>query len=219
MNKILHALPVLLLTGCTLLEMEQTVQTDVSSAPQPAPRFYPHTPMTTPSHTEQQEIVSRRLPSSFAARYTHKTLGDYAEQLALQMATHGEMLPADRRVAVASFVMLDESLKQTGPVGNILAENLLQALQKSGASVVDVRLTGNIQLGADGERVFSRDASELSRSYNLTHIVSGTLQPTPNGLKVFARMMSLDNKQVVASADVLIPYTVLDSMQAYAQLN
>ncbi|MFA3789759.1 FlgO family outer membrane protein [Aliiglaciecola sp. SL4] len=166
------------------------------------------------SSNKQQSIAIYRAPNSlYQPAFTHKSLSDYAEQLTMSLVKNGRQLNTQSKVGVASFVNFDKTLKQTSVLGNQLAEMLIVEVQGFGVQVVDFKTTDYIGVGANGDLVFSRDARKLSNKLNLDYILSGTLIRNEKGVRVNARVVSMDSKIVVSSASILIPNFVVKSLQ------
>lgn len=171
-------------------------------------------PSAAPDQRLQQSplMVFRSPGNSYQASYIHKSLDDYAEQMAMQLVGNMQGLAQTRRMAVASFVELDANLKQTSVLGNQLAEKLMAQMQGFGLPVVDFKAMEQIQIGAQGDLLFSRDVSELARQQDIDLVLSGTLVRNARGVQIHARILSMQDRQLVASANGFIPAVVVDSL-------
>ncbi|TDF39835.1 hypothetical protein EYS14_10095 [Alteromonadaceae bacterium M269] len=169
-------------------------------------------PITQTAQTpETQYIALPRRTNRYRADYVHKDVSDYAEQLTIELIHNLNGIKADARVGVASFVDFDFQLKRATPLGNQLAESFITELQAFGISVVDFKATGNVQVGTDGDFVFSREASELASQQELEYVLSGTLRHNERGVFVNARIISLPHRRVVAAGKTFIPQVVIES--------
>lgn len=149
----------------------------------------------------------------YSPQFTHKGLTDYAQQLAMKLVQNGPKLNSTLTVGVASFVAFDQSLSQTSVLGNQLAEVLMGEVQQFGLSVVDFKITDGISVGSQGDLVFSRSAARLAQNQAIEYILSGTLISNEKGVNVNARIVSLQNKQVISSASILIPHFMVRDLQ------
>ena len=114
-------------------------------------------------------------------------------------------------VGVASFVRLNQSLNNSTVLGNQLSEYLIAELQDFGLAIVDFKLAGGITVTPVGDFVLTRDGAALAKQVEMDHVVTGTIIEDDRGVRVNARIVSLKNKQVVASANVYIPaFIVMD---------
>jgi TolB-like protein len=159
----------------------------------------------------QSYVVLPRRTNRYRADYVHKDISEYAEQLTIDLIQNAHDINAKARVGVASFVDFDQHLKRTTPLGNQLAESFITELQVFGVTVVDFKATGNVQVGVDGDFVFSREASELADKQELQYVLSGTLRHNERGVLVNARIISLPERRVVSASKTFIPQVVIES--------
>lgn len=158
----------------------------------------------------------------FFPSQTHKRLNDYASQLAMELMDNATRLTHQDMVGVASFVRLNHTLDDAPILGNQLSEYLIAELQDFGLAIVDFKLAGGITVTPIGDFVFTRKGERLAKQVEMDHVVTGTIIEDDRGVRVNARIVSLNNKQVVASANVYIPAFIvtdlnkIDSQQANA---
>ena len=152
------------------------------------------------THVEQGEINSYDLP--------RHAINDVVKGLAYQMLASSSFVNAKTPVAVASFVDLKD-LEKTNWLGNQLAESFVHELQRHGLVVIDYKTTGHIRVTKEGDYVFSRDWQELPERQIIDYVVSGTMVEQENGILVNARMIGIQSKVVVATAQSFIPAWVL----------
>ncbi|MEW9799099.1 FlgO family outer membrane protein [Alteromonas sp. CYL-A6] len=161
---------------------------------------------------QRQASQPNALNTGFSPTVTHKTLVDYAEQLAMGLMSNTRQLSADELVGVTSFVRLNRSLREPTILGNQLAEYLMGELQTFGLGVVDFKLAQNITVTSYGDLALSREASRLASKLNMDHIVTGTMVEDERGIRVNARIVSVANQQLVSSATVYIPAFIVKSL-------
>ena len=161
-----------------------------------------------------------RQVKAFRPSFTYKSVYDYAAQLSMALVQNRNGLDNNAKVAIGSFVLLDESLQNTTVLGNQLAEYLIAQMQQQGIPVVDHKLMPVLAVTPRGDVSFSRDTLALSQRKVMDHVLSGTLIHKPNGVFVNARIIALHTNRVVSSATLLIPDFVLHSAnRGYAGLN
>lgn len=169
-----------------------------------------------PSYPQQQQsdeslwLTPKQL---YKPDYTHKSLSDYAEQLAMELMNKGRQLSAHSLVGVTSFVRLDDTLNRSNVLGNQLSELFINEIQEYGISVVDFKVTGDISVRSDGDFVFSRDTYDLANNLAVDFVLSGTLIRNEKGVKVNARIISMNNRVVVSSATLFIPHFVVEALE------
>lgn len=154
--------------------------------------------------------------SGFSPAQTHKRLNDYASQLAMSLMDNATRLTHQDLVGVASFVRLNRSLQETTVLGNQLSEYLIAELQTFGLSVIDFKLANGLAVTPYGDLALSRDGVDLAKQVAMDHIVTGTLIEDARGVRVNARIIAVDNRQVVASATLYIPAFMVTSLNQQA---
>jgi TolB-like protein len=156
----------------------------------------------------RKEIDSLDLP--------RHAISDVVKGLAFQMLESSSFVNAKTPVAVASFVNLKD-LESTNWLGNQLAENFVHELQRHGLIVVDFKTTGHIRVTADGDYVFSRDWKELPERQIIDYVVTGTMVEQKGGVMVNARMIGMQSRVVVATAQSFIPAWVIGEELTHQQ--
>ncbi len=115
-------------------------------------------------------------------------------------------------IGVTSFVDFNNNLKSVTPFGNRVAEHFINELQRSGFLVADYKVRDTISIANNGDLVFSRNTNELNAESTMTHVLAGNIMYQEKGLKIIARVVDFDNKWVIASSSVFMPYFVLDTI-------
>ncbi len=160
---------------------------------------------------EKPPVLPEYSDEGLKTRYSHKLLGHYVEQMAMQMV--GSNPPVlTSPIAVASFVQFDSTLTRTDILGNQIAESFIYELQQYGMPVVDYKVTGSIRITPRGDFAFSRDVRELAEDQAIGYILTGTVIRAKGGVIVNARIVGLTSKVVVASTKTFIPGFVLKSL-------
>ncbi|RHW75938.1 FlgO family outer membrane protein [Colwellia sp. RSH04] len=149
---------------------------------------------------DRGEIDSYNLPKH--------AINDVVKGLAYQMLESSSFVNAKTPVAVTSFVELS-SLESTNWLGNQLAESFVHELQRHGLVVIDYKTTGHIRVTKSGDYVFSRDWKELPERQIIDYVVAGTMVEQESGILINARMIGIQSKVVVATAQSFIPNWVL----------
>ena len=169
--------------------------------------------MIQPDGVETVPALPEYSDEGLRTRYSHKLLGDYVEQMTMQMV--GSNPPVlTSAIAVASFVQFDSTLTRSDILGNQLAESFIHELQQYGMPVVDYKVTGAIRITARGDFAFSRDVRELAADQAIGYILTGTVIRAKGGVIVNARIVGLTSKVVGASTKAFIPGFVLKSLYA-----
>lgn len=163
---------------------------------------------------ERQSQTGYRDPlqTGFIPSQTHKVLVDYASQLAMELMDGSNSLTTQDLVGVASFVRLNRSLQETTILGNQLSEYLIAELQSFGVGVVDFKLANTLMVTGAGDIAMSRKGNQLAKQMEIDHILTGTLIEEARGVRVNARIVSVSNRRVVASANLFVPAFMVTSL-------
>lgn len=137
-----------------------------------------------------------------------KPLSDYAADLALQLMLSMQYKVPEHAIAISSFVQFDAALNTAGALGNQLSEHMYFQLQRLGVPVADVRLAKQIRVGPHGDFVLSR-GQYLDIEQQARYVLTGTMLRDNAGVVINARIMHLNSKALLASAQVHIPHFVL----------
>lgn len=111
-------------------------------------------------------------------------------------------------IAVTSFVNLN-TLENTNWLGQQIAEDLVHELHRRGEVVFDYKLTGSIKVTPEGDFVFSRDWTELSKRVPVSRILTGTMSRNEKGIVINARIVSLKTRMVEATAQGFVPASMV----------
>lgn len=143
---------------------------------------------------------------TIGGRSSPATLNQISSFLANQLA-HNRNLKnvSDSRIAVASFVDMN-NLEETSKLGMALAENMMHEMHVRGFGVVDFKTRENLHVKQSGDFVFSRNLSELRKQYNIHYFLSGTVNRSPDGAVINARLVQADSGLVVSTAQGFVNY-------------
>jgi TolB-like protein len=111
-------------------------------------------------------------------------------------------------VAVTSFVYLDSDYQETDVLGVQLGEAFQHEVHKLGIPVVDFKAMDYIRVTPQGDMVLSKDFLDLNTEVPIRYVLSGTLVAHRNGTIVNARIIGMQSKAVVASAQGFIPLSI-----------
>lgn len=139
-------------------------------------------------------------------------LGEYIEQLSMELISHLDRSKTVPLVGVTSIVEVSNNLSTITPLSNVLTEEFITELQHKNIYVVDYKITNNITVSPYGEFVFYRNSVEELSEEKINHVLAGTLSYTKQGIIVNARVVEFESKKVISSAKKLIPYFVFDSV-------
>lgn len=162
----------------------------------------------TPTHPNSvYQPVKLEDPSLFNPKLNFVLLNEYVEQMAMDLHHNlqGQMITP---VAITSFVTLDSTLKNASLLGNQLSEYFITELKNVGIPVSEHKVTGAIEVTPNGDFAMSRDLYELNPELDINYVLTGTLIENKRGTVINARVVSLQDNSVVASATKLVPNLV-----------
>lgn len=127
-----------------------------------------------------------------------------------------EFVTENSSVAVSSFVFLDTDYYQGSLLGNQIAESFLHELNLFGVPVLDYKVTDFIRVTPQGDFALSRDFEELSDTVPAQFVLGGTMTQHRDGVLVHARIVNIESKKVVATAQSLIPNRIVSALSPSA---
>ncbi|WP_037368052.1 FlgO family outer membrane protein, partial [Salinivibrio costicola] len=90
-------------------------------------------------------------------------------------------------------------------VRNTVTVRLIYQMQSRGFTVVDFKSTGAIRVTEEGDFTISRDWKELDPEQQIDYVLTGTMLRQGGGVLVNARVIGMESRVVVASAQGFLP--------------
>lgn len=149
---------------------------------------------------------------AYKGRPLTKHIGDYVKNMTQDLIANMEYVSDKTPVAVTHFAMLDSDLQSTNLLGKQMAESFVHELHKFRIPVIDFKATDYIRVTQDGDFILSRDYLDLNGSLPLEYVLTGTMTKHQGGFLVNARILGIDSRAVVASAQMLVPFYVVDAL-------
>lgn len=170
-----------------------------------------------------EPVASKRFvtPSSYQLQSQHVlsaeplpvlTINEYARALVHELMSNHRASEDSGMVGVTDFAYVDTALDQGTVLSNHLSEAIMYDLHKFGVPVLDYKLTDFIRVTPNGDFALSRDFTELSAELPIRFVVTGTMTAHKNGVLVNARLIHIDNKQVISAARTFVPQTVVQAV-------
>ena len=165
---------------------------------------------------QRQNNASMAIPPQNAATQTQDlpkhNINYYVRGLMQDLVANLQYVNSTTPVAVVSFVMLDSDYSQANLLGNQIAESLMHEIHKFGIPVIDFKTTDYIRVTETGDFAFTRDYEEVNPSMPARYIVGGTMVKHQGGYLINARIVGIESKAVVASAQSFIPSSVTNAL-------
>ena len=132
------------------------------------------------------------------------TLDFFIDSLTEDLVQSNTSVTARTPIAVTSFVDLQD-MDTTNWLGNSVSEGLIHQFQRRGFKVVDFKTTGTIQVTRQGDFAFSRDWKDLAQEQEIQYVLTGTMLRQEGGVLVNARVVGMQSRIVVATAQRFLP--------------
>lgn len=158
-------------------------------------------------------------PSVNSGKRESKNINHYVRGMMHQLVENMQHVNNTTPLGVASFVHLDSDLQKTDIFGQQLAESFIHEVHKFGIPVLDYKTTDYFRVSPSGDFVFTRDFMELSNEVPVRYVLTGTMTKHANGYLVNARIIGIQSKVVVASAQQLVPEYVVRQLQSMHTLD
>ncbi len=152
------------------------------------------------------------IQGAYKGRPLTKHIGDYVKALTQDLIANMEFVSNKTPVGVTHFALLDSDLQQTNLLGQQMAESFVHELHKFRIPVIDYKATDFIRITDGGDFVLTRDYLELDASLPMEYVLTGTMAKHQGGVMVNARIIGIQSRAVVASAQMLIPFYVADAL-------
>jgi len=165
------------------------------------------------SATVQNARMAGMSPASYKPE-SAVTVNHYVQSMMHDLAANLEVLSTTFNLGVTSFVYLDGDYQQGDLLGNQLSEAFMHEATQFGIAVTDFKTTDYIRVTPTGDFTFSRDFLELTQQYPISVVLGGTLVRHQNGVLVNARMINVNDKKVLATAQTFIPQAVVQALKA-----
>ncbi len=137
-----------------------------------------------------------------------KDINYYIRGLMQDLVSNMQYVNSTTPVAVTSFALLDAlegDHKEANVLGKQISESLMHEIHKFGIPVIDYKTLDFIEITANGDFILSRDTTKLRTDLPMRYVVAGTLTGYQGGYLINARVIGIESKAVVASAQSFIP--------------
>lgn len=141
-----------------------------------------------------------------------RTINFYVRGLMQDLIGNLQFVNERTPVAVTSFVLLDSHFNETNLLGNQIAESLIHEIHKFGIPVLDFKTSNEINVSEHGDFIFSREATKLNLDLPVHYVFAGTMVKHQGGYLINARVVGVNSKAVVASAQTFIPSEISNAL-------
>ena len=141
-----------------------------------------------------------------------KNINHYARGIMHELLSNLQYVGPSTPVAVADFVYLDGDYNSSPLIGKQLSQAFMHEVHKLGIPVVDHKLTDYIRVSTSGDIALSNDYLELSGEIPIRYVLTGTLLKDGHSTIVNARIVGIESKAIVASAQGNLPASVINDI-------
>ena len=149
---------------------------------------------------------------AYKGRPLIKHIGDYVKNMTQDLIANMEFVSEKTPVGVTNFALLDSNLQETNLLGQQMAESFVHELHKFRIPVIDFKATDYIRITNEGDFVLTRDYIELDEDMPIEYVLTGTMTKHQGGVLVNARILGMESRAVVATAQMLVPFYVVDAL-------
>lgn len=150
---------------------------------------------------------------------TVKNITHYVRGLMHDLVENLTEVTSQTPVGVTSFVYVDSDLQTTSLLGNQISESFMHEIHQFGIPVVDYKLMDNLQITDEGDFIYSRDYTKLSASVEIDYILTGTLAKHVGGYLLNARIIDIQTKSIVSSAQGFVPEHIARGLMKHGEKN
>lgn len=164
--------------------------------------------------TDQQAVDEKQTESTWQDNVDSKllTANTYSQALVYQLVSHWQAVDKTAMVAVTNFSFVDSGLEQGSVLSHHLSEAMMHDLHTFGVPVLDYKATDFIRVTEQGDFVLSRNFQELNNELPIRYVVTGTMTQHQQGMLINARLVRIDNKQVMSVGRTFIPAVVVNAI-------
>lgn len=140
------------------------------------------------------------------------TINGHAHKIMRELVSNLQYVNAKTPLAITSFTFLDSDLNTSDIVGQQLAESLLHEVHRFGVPVIDFKATNFIRITSSGDFILTKDYLDLEGELPIKYVLTGTITEKLSGYLINARIIGLESKAVVATAQDFLPRELVDSL-------
>jgi len=155
---------------------------------------------------DHQKNITKQTPAS------KQDLNFYVRRLMQDLVNNLQFVNDRTPVAVTDFVLLDSDLQTTNLLGYQITESLTHEIHKFGIPVIDYKSTGYIRVTEEGDFLLTRNYEEIAGNLPIRYVFTGTLTKHEKGYLVNAKVVGVESRAIVGSAQSFIPNEVSEAL-------
>ncbi|MGB1199484.1 MAG: FlgO family outer membrane protein [Thalassotalea sp.] len=201
MNFIKHLLIIVLLTPLASCSLSQISSFDLGG--QQAERLCTNNNGELSLCKNIQQINKNTL---FQPNINFQSLGEYTEQMVYVIYKKISVNPVEKLIAVPPFI---SSPPNEGKLAIELAELFIADMQNIGLPVAENILTYS---ESNEEANYLNTVAYIQNNEDVGYILKGTIRENNKGIIIYAKIINVESKAVIASTSKLIPHYLLNKL-------
>ncbi len=158
--------------------------------------------------TDIETVVESKEKKSkdFQSERSFQTLSEYTEQMVYQLNKKVSDRNFERTIIVPPFTSLSAISSSNPHLAIDLAEAFIIDMQNIGLPTAELLVANT---STDYQADYLIYLEESSASDDIGYIVKGTMRETKNGVMIYARIIEIDSRKVIASTSKLLPFYLI----------
>jgi TolB-like protein len=187
-------LSAILATGCSSVDDSTRLCADDNGD------FYECTDIDIVAKTTEKES------HDFQSERSFQSLSEYTEQMVHQLNKKVSNRKFDKTIIVPPFSALSPINSSNPQLAVDLAEAFIIDMQNAGLPTAELLIANtSTEFQAD----YLTYIEESSASDDIGYIVKGTMRETKSGVMLYARIIEIDSRKVIASTSKLLPFYLI----------
>lgn len=166
-----------------------------------AGEFYPCEEITGQATNKQTQVANNT--AYFAPSTNFQQLGEYTEQMVYVIFDKISLQNIDKTIAVPPFISWAPGLSVNGPLNIELAELFIADMQNMGLPVAENVLT---YADANTTNDYLNTIPYIQVNDDIGYVLKGTIRENEQGVMVYAKIINVETKAVIAATSKLIPH-------------
>ena len=160
---------------------------------------------------EPEPSVPTGAPRAAIAPYT---VSDYVSNLTTQLNVTNGVFNNNARIGVSSFYYASapDTKLTTGQASGLsqqVQESLLTQFTQLGYHTVEYKLANSLTLSSNADSILTRDIKKLNNRQNIDLVITGTVTRQQHAYIVNARLVNIQNKQILSAGTTEIPINTM----------
>ncbi|WP_448567988.1 FlgO family outer membrane protein [Thalassotalea ganghwensis] len=172
--------------------------------------FYPCDDVSVPVASASSQ--STKQSDYFSPSTNFQQLGEYTEQMVYVIFDKLSVQSLEKTIAVPPFITWVPEMVVNGPLNVELAELFIADMQNIGLPVAENVLTyADTSVNTD----FLNTIPYIQVNDDIGYVLKGTIRKNQQGITVYAKVIDVESKAVIAATSKLIPHYMIAQQANY----